>query len=162
LLNAKAAEQFLALYKKQVDKLFLEELDVLDEPLAKPAVFSPQPEPAPQKEPPPPRGKNLRGKLPSRQRPSRSPRPASNCCVSCCSKLATWAPRTCISKRAWFRPSASTGGCRIWRIRRCPRRSAKPRCWRSWTTSSKPSLPRSTTWISAMTAANWDGSVPTI
>jgi hypothetical protein len=61
LLNAKAAEQFLALYKKQVDKLFLEELDVLDEPLAKPAVFSPQPEPAPQKEPPP-EGKKPSGK----------------------------------------------------------------------------------------------------
>lgn len=61
LLNAKAAEQFLALYKKQVDKLFLEELDVLDEPLAKPAVPSPQPEPAPKKEPHP-EGKKTSGK----------------------------------------------------------------------------------------------------
>ena len=45
VLNAKAAEQFLAVYKKQVDKLFLDELGALDEPAAKPAA--PPPEPAP-------------------------------------------------------------------------------------------------------------------
>jgi twitching motility protein PilT len=45
VLNAKAAEQFLAVYKKQVDKLFLDELGELDEPAAKPAA--PPPEPAP-------------------------------------------------------------------------------------------------------------------
>jgi twitching motility protein PilT len=47
LLNAKAAEQFLALYTKQVDKLLLEELDVLDEPLAKPAAPAEEHEPTP-------------------------------------------------------------------------------------------------------------------
>ena len=52
-LNAKAAEQFLALYKKQVDKLFLEELGELDELAAKPAAPPPepaQPPPVPKKE----------------------------------------------------------------------------------------------------------------
>ena len=42
-LSAKAAEQFLTVYKKQVDKLFLEELGALDELAAKPAA---PPEPA--------------------------------------------------------------------------------------------------------------------
>jgi twitching motility protein PilT len=56
LLNAKAAEQFLAVYKKQVDKLFLDELGALDEPAAKPAAPSPEPTPpahAVKKEPKP-------------------------------------------------------------------------------------------------------------
>ena len=58
LLNAKAAEQFLALYKKQVDKLFLDELGALDEPAAKPAApppepAAPAPAPAAKKEPQP-------------------------------------------------------------------------------------------------------------
>jgi len=54
-LSAKAAEQFLAVYKKQVDKLFLEELGALDELEAKPAAATPEPAPppAPKKEPPP-------------------------------------------------------------------------------------------------------------
>jgi twitching motility protein PilT len=45
VLNAKAAEQFLAVYRKQVDKLFLDELGALDEPDAKPAA-PPEPVPA--------------------------------------------------------------------------------------------------------------------
>ena len=46
-LTAKAAEQFLAVYKKQVDKLFLEELGELDELAAKPAAPTPEPAPPP-------------------------------------------------------------------------------------------------------------------
>jgi len=162
LLNAKAAEQFLALYKKQVDKLFLEELDVLDEPLAKPAVFSPQPEPAPQKEPPP-EGKKPSGKAAV----ATETKPLPKAGIELLRQLLLEARDLGASDlhlKTGMVPAVRVhgGGCRIWRIRRCPRRSAKPRCWRSWTTSSKPSLPRSTTWISAMTAANWDGSVPTI
>jgi twitching motility protein PilT len=54
VLNAKAAEQFLAVYKKQVDKLFLDELGALDEPAAKPAAPAPAAAAhAPKKEPKP-------------------------------------------------------------------------------------------------------------
>ncbi len=57
-LSAKAAEQFLAVYKKQADKLILETLGALDELDAKPAAPGPEPAPAaakkePKKEPPP-------------------------------------------------------------------------------------------------------------
>jgi len=53
LLNAKAAEQFLALYKKQVDKLFLEELDGLAEAVTAPAASPAEPEPSPASKPEP-------------------------------------------------------------------------------------------------------------
>jgi len=62
-LSAKAAEQFLSVYKKQVDKLFLEELGALDELAPKPAAATPGSAPAsepkkeakkePKKDPPP-------------------------------------------------------------------------------------------------------------
>ena len=51
VLNAKAAEQFLMVYRKQVDKLFLEELDALEEPAAKPAARAVEHEPAPAAKP---------------------------------------------------------------------------------------------------------------
>ena len=41
VLSAKAADQFLAVYKKQVDKLFLEELGDFDEPAASPPESAP-------------------------------------------------------------------------------------------------------------------------
>lgn len=46
LLNAKSAEQFLTVYRKQVDKLLLDELDSLAEP-AKPAASAEEHEPVP-------------------------------------------------------------------------------------------------------------------
>ncbi len=170
-LNAKSAEQFLGLYKKQVDKLFAEELEAFDEPAAKPAASpqpaapaskpaAPAPEPAPRRPPRLPRSPS-RWSTSSRRSSQRWPRPAPNSYTHCFAKPANWALRTCTSKPVCDRRFACTAACRICPIRRFHWPLAKNPCSLSSTTSNAPCLTRRTTWISVTTREpRWDVTAP--
>ena len=161
LLTAKAAEQFLAVYKKQVDRLFLDELGALDEPAAKPAT---PPEPASpahavKKEPKP------EVKVKAETAASKETKPLPEAGIKLVYQLLGEARDMGASDlhlKSGMAPTVRfTAACKNCRIHRWLRTPARPPCWPSWTISSGRSSTRITIWTSAMTAANWDASART-